>query len=293
MIKYSVIDDAAIQLGGTSLTLAAIMEPIRDEVEFISTGDLTPTHLQFKKPRCWIIGNVLAMTPESHKALTILLNQETTVKIDFDYGFCKFRGPTPHRILGKRECDCLHNPETQALKVIYDLIKEKSSKIFYMSNAQRAIHNNFLNIPQEKTLVLSSCFTTKTLTKMKELRSKVKNQKYAIVQGHPGWHSQAKGVSEAVNYAIENNLKYDLISTTTHEEMLEKLSTYKGLIFLPIIEDTCPRITIEAKLMGLDVITNPNSQHTSEEWWSYSLDKIEDYLKERPHVFSRTISNLN
>lgn len=292
MIEYSIIDDEAIALGGTSLTLKALVEPIKDKVEFITTSDLSSTHLQFKHPRCWIIANVLAMNAESHKTLMFLLDHKKTVKIDFDYGFCKFRGPTPHRVLGKTECDCLTNPETKALKVLYDSIKEKSSHIFYMSAAQRTIHNNFFDIPQEKTTVLSSCFTSETFKKIKGLRGSPHNDKYAIVQGHPGWHSQAKGVSESINYALENDLEYELISTTTHEEMLEKLSTYKGLIFLPLIEDTCPRITIEAKLMGLEVITIPNSQHTSEEWWGYSLEKMEEYLKGRPHKFSQILSNL-
>lgn len=292
MIEYSVIDDAAIELGGTSLTLKAAVEPIKDKVEFITTSDISLTHLQFKRPRVWIIGNVMAMNSQSHTALTTLLQNEKTVKIDFDYGFCRFRGPTPHRVLGKQECDCSNNPEAKALAAIYDLIKEKSSHIFYMGNEQRKIHEKFLQIPQEKTTVLSSCFLPATFKKMRELRGATKNNKYAIVQGHPGWHSQAKGVSESINYAIENDLEYDLFSTSTHKEMLETLSAYKGLIFLPTIEDTCPRITIEAKLMGLDVITNPNSQHTSEEWWNYSLEKMEDYLKERPQKFHNILSNL-
>tara|TARA_Y100000356_G_C11241568_1_gene281278 strand:- start:1246 stop:1359 length:114 start_codon:yes stop_codon:yes gene_type:complete len=37
MIKYTVVDDSAIQLGGTSLTLNAITEPFKDECEFITT----------------------------------------------------------------------------------------------------------------------------------------------------------------------------------------------------------------------------------------------------------------
>ena len=75
--------------------------------------------------------------------------------------------------------------------------------------------------------------------------------------------------------------------------MLDKLSEYKGLIFLPIIEDTCPRITIEAKLMGLEVITNENSQHTTESWWNSSLDEIENYLTERPNLLHQKLINLS
>ena len=37
MIKYALIDDAAISLGGTSLTLDAITEPFKHECEIISS----------------------------------------------------------------------------------------------------------------------------------------------------------------------------------------------------------------------------------------------------------------
>ena len=197
MIKYALIDDAAISLGGTSLTLDAITEPFKHECEIISSKDLCRTHLQFKHPKVWIIGNTLGLNKESYETLITILQTKKTVKIDFDYGFCKYRGPTPHRILGKKECDCGTNPQTLSLKNIYTLIHRNSSVVFYMSEQQRQIHKTFFPVSDEKSQVLTSCFTPSSLKKMRELRDIPKNEKYAIIQGHPGWHSQAKGVSEA------------------------------------------------------------------------------------------------
>tara|TARA_B100000902_G_C27307181_1_gene916199 strand:+ start:1107 stop:1988 length:882 start_codon:yes stop_codon:yes gene_type:complete len=293
MIKYTVIDDSAIQLGGTSLTLEAITEPFKDECEFITTSELTKTHLQFKHPKVWIIGNTMALNKESYEAIVEIIQQRTTIKLDFDYGFCRFRSPTAHRILGKTECDCLVNPETATLKNLYCYIRDNSSIVFYMSEMQRQIHQQAISIKSEQSIVLSSCFTQDSFKKMKEYRSRPKSEKYAIIDGHQGWHSEAKGVKKSINYAVTKNLDYDLFKTDTHDEMLDKLSGYKGLIFLPIIEDTCPRVTIEAKLMGLEVITNENSQHTTESWWNYSLDEIENYLRERPNLLHQELINLS
>ena len=293
MIKYTVIDDSAIQLGGTSLTLEAIIEPFKDECEFITTSELTKTHLQFKHPKVWIIGNTMALNKESYEAIVEIIQQRTTIKLDFDYGFCRFRSPTAHRILGKRECDCLVHPETATLKNLYCYIRDNSSIVFYMSEMQRQIHQQAIGIKNEQSIVLSSCFTQDSFKKMKEYRSRPKSEKYAIIDGHQGWHSEAKGVKKSINYAVTKNLDYDLFKTDTHDEMLDKLSGYKGLIFLPIIEDTCPRVTIEAKLMGLEVITNENSQHTTESWWNYSLDEIENYLRERPNLLHQELINLS
>ena len=63
-------------------------------------------------------------------------------------------------------------------------------------------------------------------------------------------------------------------------------------MFLPIIDDTCPRCVIEAKLLGLDIITNVNSQHTTEGWWHSTRDDIKEYLEQRPKHFWSVIDGI-
>ena len=74
--------------------------------------------------------------------------------------------------------------------------------------------------------------------------------------------------------------------------MLHLLSGYKGLINKPIIDDTCPRVTIEAKLMGLEVIADEMSQHIAEKWWKQTPGKIVDYLSSRPKLFWEIVKCL-
>ena len=49
--------------------------------------------------------------------------------------------------------------------------------------------------------------------------------------------------------------------------MLIKLSTSKGLIFMPVASDTCPRLVMEAKMLGCDLILNEHVQHKDEAWF--------------------------
>jgi hypothetical protein len=70
-----------------------------------------------------------------------------------------------------------------------------------------------------------------------------------------------------------------------YPEFLKKLSTFKGLVFLPAGDDTCPRITVEAKLMGLELITNNHVLHANEEWFNKSIPEIEEYLLDGPSRF--------
>ena len=85
-------------------------------------------------------------------------------------------------------------------------------------------------------------------------------------------------------YARKNKLKYELVAGLQHKELLKKLSESKGLIFLPNGYDTCPRIVIEAKLLGCDVILNDNVQHKDELWFNDSLS-ILNYIEQQKILF--------
>jgi len=284
--KVFLVDDSVSGVGGTSLTLDAIIEPHKDIVKLISTVDFSLKDA-FEEKVFFILGNLTHFSKNSLDAIVALMENKPFCKIEFDYGYCPYRGSIPHKILGKTDCNCPYGKDSQLhLREIYELIKNNSLHIFYMSEAQMRIHDkHLLGISPEKKSILSSCFTESTLLKFKTLKEKQKNNKYAIIDGNGGWHSEAKGVEKSIEYAKNNNLKFDLIKTKTHDEMLNLLSNYKGLITFPIIDDTCPRITLEARYMGLDIITNNFSQHITEIWWKGSDEKAINFTSSRPKFF--------
>jgi hypothetical protein len=147
------------------------------------------------------------------------------------------------------------------------------------------------NIKLEKTSILSSCFSIAQLDLFEQKRSqRLHNGKWAILGGFGGWHSQAKGLQEAISYCVANSLKYDILPIAEYEVHIDRLSNYKGLVFLPIVDDTCPRCIIEARLMGLEVITNANSQHVTEQWWRDG--QVKEYIAGRPAELWRVIDDL-
>tara|TARA_R110002020_G_scaffold78557_6_gene197488 strand:- start:619 stop:1863 length:1245 start_codon:yes stop_codon:yes gene_type:complete len=144
-----------------------------------------------------------------------------------------------------------------------------------MSEGQKKEHESiFPFLAKKESIVLSSSFSKDTIKFINSLDTKNKNEKYIILDSK-FW---IKGTEDAVNYAIENKLKYELVSGLKHKELLKKLAQSKGLIFLPSGLDTCPRITIEAKLLDCDLILNDYIQHKSEPWFKNKksiLERIE------------------
>jgi hypothetical protein len=114
--------------------------------------------------------------------------------------------------------------------------------------------------------VLSSLFSDKVLDYFENLEQKERSDVW-LIQDSQSW---IKGTADAVQYAKDKNLKYELIKNLTHEQVLEKFSTSKGLIFLPKGGDTCPRLVIEAKLSGCELILNDFVQHKDEKWFTGS-----------------------
>jgi len=293
-MKYFFVDDSVEIIGGTSLTLDAIVEPNKKNVEFIPTKELKFIDC-IEKEGVWIFGNIMAIDTTIATNILWLLDNRPCVKIEFDYGYCTWRSPNSHLSFKKEECACFSAQcEMPALPELYKNITEKCKHIFYMSQAQLDLHVKYTQQGSAPRSVLSSCFTKSTYEKFDSLFKKEKNNKFAILAGQGGWHSKAKGLEQSIAYSKQNNLKIDIIKTDTHDEMLETLCNYKGLIFLPIIQDTCPRIVIEAKLLGLELIINSNCQHITEDWWqNKSIKEITSYLKERPKYFWQTLENIS
>ena len=293
MADFCLVDDSVEGVGGTALTIDAILEPEKDNIDFISTSDLMLKDT-FADYKVFILGNIMNYDSNSFGALLNLMQERKFVKIEFDYGYCPYRGRIPHKILGKEPCSCpFGKTGIPALSQIYENIKINSSHVFYMSEGQMKIHDDALmGINKKKKTVLSSCFSQKDMILMGRLSQKPKNEKFAIIDGKGGWHTEAKGIKPSIEYAESNSIEYDVIKTDTHHEMLHLLSGYKGLINKPIIDDTCPRVTIEAKLMGLEVIADEMSQHITEKWWKQTPGKIVDYLSSRPKLFWEIVKCL-
>jgi len=292
--KYILLDDNAIEIGGTNLTTMSILEDRQKDIFSLQTASLSLSSIKENSDKLWIIGNIMSLINNPNPlVIEELFNKTKFIKLEFDYNFCPYRGEIPHKTLVNQVCSCPHGLTGHpSLSKIYDLIAKNSLFSFFMSERQRAIYINHMpNIDFSKTGILSSCFSKNTFKLFDKFKNVPKNNKYAILQGFGGWHSKAKGLEEAKNFCEANRIDYDILPVQEYEKHIEALSKYKGIIFLPVIDDTCPRCIIEARLLGLDIITNINSQHITEWWWKDET-KTEEYLIGRPKYFWDTIDSL-
>jgi len=267
-------------IGGAELSLQNLINACAKDSLNINSSNITEAHVSAYKDKKWIFGNYSAV---DNNILNLLTENNINYSIiEFDYKFCKYRNLDLHKLLENENCNCHVQPHGKNIEKFLAGAKN----IFFMSEKQRSIHlKNLSQLDKEKCIVLSSIFSDATLDHVLGLRKKYegKKQNVWVVLGTSNW---VKGSQDAQSWCKENNLDFVVLENKSHDEALELLAGAQGLCFTPAGADTCPRLVIEAKLLGCELYLNDNVQHTEEEWFNTSdLNKVESYLREVPQRF--------
>ena len=269
-------------LGGAELTLQALIDTSPYTVHKLRCSELTIEHLKQGSSKYWIFGNYASLNPQLIG--TIASNMRYSI-VECDYKFCRYRSVEKHLAQAGVECDCA---STQVGTLIASLMAA-ADHVFWMSEKQRdAYHSKFPFLADYQQQVLSSVFDDKFFARVEELRAKhtQKNGKW-LVLNHPSW---IKGTDAAKAVAEEKKLDYVVVGNIPYDRMLEELAQAEGLIFTPAGGDTCPRLVIEAKLLGCKLYLNDNVQHMSEAWFDTTdLETTEAYLRAAPAMFWHSI----
>jgi glycosyltransferase involved in cell wall biosynthesis len=275
-------------VGGAELTTEALVEKCPVKLQKIKAKDVSLGLLEQGHTCHWIFGNFSSL--DLQLVPSIVANISYSV-LEYDYKFCKYRSLEKHLYAEGAECDC---DSSQHGKLISALFYGAKS-LYWMSEGQQNIyHEKFPFLSENYNTVLSSVFSDKFFILLKHLREVNKDieRKKWIVLGSSSW---IKGADEAEEWCKSGEHEYEVVWGAPYEELLEKLSTAKGFVYKPQGNDTCPRMVIEAKLLGCQLELNEYVQHKDEEWFtSDNLLDIEEYLYGSRDLFWRKeMENVN
>tara|TARA_Y100000034_G_scaffold40406_1_gene49804 strand:+ start:9180 stop:11108 length:1929 start_codon:yes stop_codon:yes gene_type:complete len=265
--------------GGAELTTDAIIDSSPLKVFRLMAKDVTPEILSQGLRKHWIFGNFSSI--DWNLIPTIVANLNYSI-VEFDYKYCKYRSIEKHLQAESRKCDCHNQMHGKMVSAFYYGAKS----LWWMSKRQMMIyHKSFPFLSQINNNVLSSVFQPSFFDTIKQLRDDTRDlerEKYIVV-GSTSW---IKGTRDSEEFCKKNNHDYEIVWNLSHNDLLRKLSTSKCLVFLPKGGDTCPRLVIEAKLLGCQIITNENVQHVHEEWFKTdNIELVEKYLRSAGNRF--------
>lgn len=265
--------------GGAELTTEAIFQSSLLPMHKALTSTLNVPIMQEHKNAFWIFGNFANLSEDC--LMYAIKNLKYSV-LEYDYKYCKYRSSSKH-INIEGECYCHDSRHGK----IVAMFLHASVYNWWMSKNQRNKYKSLFSFLKEGNEVLSSVFSDETLDYIESLDTKNKNNKWVIMNSQ----SWIKGVDDAVKYAKENDLEYELLWGLEHKDFLKKLAKSRGLIFLPKGRDTCPRMVIEAKLLDCELVLNEGVQHKNEEWFQTKQSTMQ-YLRNRTQTYWDTMEDV-
>lgn len=283
--KYIFVSDlfAEDYVGGAELTSEALIEACQSPVFKLKSKDVTMELLSQNVDKFWVFGNFSQI--DFNLIPSIIANLKYVV-LEYDYKYCSYRSPELHMHTTGLPCDCHNKDVGRIISAFYHGAKH----VFWMSAKQTERYTTvFPFLEGDRNTILSSVFSSKILDLISNLREKNGNnrQNVLITLGSNSW---VKGAQNAIDWCkwnlTRNGQKIETLWGLPYEQLLEKLSTAKSFVYLPNGADTCPRMVIEAKLLGCELVLNDFVQHKDEPWFKDSdASSLDSYLRQRARVF--------
>jgi hypothetical protein len=275
--------------GGAELTTDALLSKAPIKLHKIRAQNLSSELVKENKDKYWIITNFANM--QSDVILSFINTTGVRYSIvEYDFKYCTYRSPFKHFLETNNACDCPNSEHGSTIKRLYS----KADKIFWMAEKQRDHYLDIwptLDVPG-KNVIQTSTFSDETLSKLSLMRNIFKNSeerknKVWAVQISNSW---IKGSKETLLWAQRNGLNVKPIGNMQYEQFLVELAKSYGLVLRPLDSDTCPRVVIEARLLGCELEINKHVLHANEAWFTGSVEDIEKYLRSRADSFWKTLT---
>ena len=256
-------------IGGAELTTEALIESSPYLIKKIKSQDLSIELVQKHKDSYWIFGNWSMANPEVLQTISMNLNYSI---LEYDYKICKYRSPEKHKVTEGIACNCHQGGLGQFISLFYGNAKS----IFWMSEKQmQRYHTSLPHLKKKNQIVLTSVFSKNFFPVINDLESKSKQRSGWIVLESSSW---IKGTEDAESWCYANDKEMKKVSGLAPHDFLKLLSESEGLVYLPRGGDTCPRLVIEAKLLGCKLHVNEMVEHSPEEWFNSDVETMRSYL---------------
>tara|TARA_R110000765_G_scaffold24535_2_gene61347 strand:- start:9645 stop:10472 length:828 start_codon:yes stop_codon:yes gene_type:complete len=239
-------------------------------LEAVRSRDFTPNEEDF-----YIISNI-SLLPQS--SIDYLAAKCKYIILEHDYKFHPTRHPWryPNNIVDSGELINLSLYENAIMTFVQT---DDHLEVFKLNN----IKGNFESLN-------CSIWSTEELDNLVDLHrlSRLKESSFAIINSE-NW---IKNTKQAVEFCHSMKITYELIESQDYNRFLRSLSRYSALVFFPIARETCCRLLVEAKCLGLNVITSQNSGAFQADWFRLNGTDLISYLREQSLKNLRSIEGL-
>lgn len=189
-----------------------------------------------------------------------LLKQEAINHITNNFNYVIYEHD--HKYLINRNPAVYQDYKAPEEHIINKLFYTNAKAVFCQSILHKQIMDK--NLKLNNSISLSGNLWSENALNLIENFSHIKkSNSYAIMNSN----TEHKNTVSSIRYCNMNNISYQLINPCAHEKFLELLSNHKGLVFFPKTPETLSRISVEARMLNMSVITNKNLGASYEDWF--------------------------
>ena len=212
----------------------------------------------------------------SESAKTFLYGKKYIIT-EHDYKFVRERNP------------CFYpNLTVPPEKVVHLDFYRNAKFVLVQSNFQKEVFGRSVKL--DNIINFSgNLWADDTLDLILSLSKTPKNGKAAIL-GEDDYGIKGRDIS--IEFCKKVHLKYELLPKTDHHSFLKNLSKYSTYVLFPRSPETLSRVSIEARLMGLSVITSDYTAAVHESFFDYESNKMIEYIKDKPKQILKLITDL-
>ena len=247
-------------IGGGELNdheLCLILDSLGHSVKKIQSNQLNLDTLLRNPDSFLIISNFVNMSIEVKKEIE---KNRIYVIYEHDHKYLKSRNPSTFKDFLAPSSEIINRSFYKNAKAVF---------------CQSSFHEKIIykNLKIDNLINLSgNLWSEKSLRNMSVLCNKIKKDCYSILNSS-NWH---KNTSETSFYCKKKGYNFQLVSSPDYNKFLSLLSENDKFIFLPKTPETLSRVVVEARMMGLKIITNENVGASYEAWFDFKgLDLIE------------------
>ena len=230
------------------------------DVTKINSHNCSPHILQtISDDTGFIIANFINLSEECKQ---ILIKDKRYIIYEHDHKYIKTRNPA--------EYTDFIAPADHIIN--YDFYKNALAVL-----CQSDFHLNIVksNLKLENIQSLGgNLWSDDSLGVIRELSKIDKEPTYAIMSSD-NWH---KNTSGAIKLCKTKQWDYILIAPCEYTDFLYRLGRNKKFVFLPKTPETLSRIVVEARMMGMSVITNGLVGATKEPWFDMKGEELIQFM---------------
>ena len=239
----------------------------------VKSRNLDPAAIQNELVDFYIISNFLEL---SYQSYTFLTERANYIIYEHDHKYVRNRNPAQYE-----------NFEVPESELVNQKFYQNAKAILCQSDFHANIVRKNLGLDTIKSLG-GNLWSSDSLELMSSLAKQEKLDMCAIMQSD-NWHKNTIG---AVRYCKVKNLSHALIPPSDYHDFLSQLGTYKRLVFFPQTPETLSRIAVEARMMGMAVVTNQNVGATKEPWFHLKGEELIEVMRNKREEIPQIVRDI-